>query len=319
MPEMILVAALILVVFIIIAKTAIVVPQQSAYVVERLGRFSGTLDAGFHILIPFLDVIRYKHTLKEMAIDIPEQICITRDNVQVGVDGVLYLKVLSPERASYGISDFRFAIIQLAQTTLRSEVGKIELDRTFEERTTINFSVVSELDKATEAWGVKVMRYEIKNITPPADILGAMEKQMRAEREKRATILNSEAVREAAINKAEGEKQMVIKASEAKRQQQINEAEGEGEAILTVAKATAESIERVAVAIQNAGGRDAVQLRIAEQWITEFGKLARTNNTMIVPATLTDLSSIIASATGILKHSGAGPTAPPPPPPAQRY
>jgi regulator of protease activity HflC (stomatin/prohibitin superfamily) len=316
MPELILVAALILAVFILVAKTAIVVPQQSAYVVERLGRFSGTLDAGFHVLIPFLDVIRYKHSLKEIAIDIPEQICITRDNVQVGVDGVLYMKVLSPERASYGISDFRFAIIQLAQTTLRSEVGKIELDRTFEERSTINYSVVSELDKATEAWGVKVMRYEIKNITPPADILGAMEKQMRAEREKRATILNSEAIRDGAINKAEGEKQMVIKASEAKRQQQINEAEGEGQAILTVAKATAESIERVAVAIQNAGGRDAVQLRIAEQWITEFGKLARVNNTMIVPANLTDLSSIIASATGVLKHVNN--PAPAPPPPVQR-
>jgi regulator of protease activity HflC (stomatin/prohibitin superfamily) len=316
MPELIIAAALIFAVFLIIAKTAIVVPQQSAYVVERLGRFSGTLDAGFHVLIPFLDVIRYKHSLKEIAIDIPEQVCITRDNVQVGVDGVLYLKVLSPERASYGISDFRFAIIQLAQTTLRSEVGKIELDRTFEERSTINYSVVSELDKATEAWGVKVMRYEIKNITPPADILGAMEKQMRAEREKRATILNSEAIREAAINKAEGEKQMVIKASEAKRQQQINEAEGEGEAILTVAKATAESIERVAVAIQNSGGRDAVQLRIAEQWITEFGKLARVNNTMIVPANLTDLASIIASATGVLKHVQA-PASPPPPPPVR--
>ncbi len=315
MPELIVVGALILVFFIILAKTALVVPQQSAYVVERLGRFSGTLDAGFHILVPFLDVVRYKHSLKEQAIDIPEQICITRDNVQVAVDGILYMRVLSPERASYGISDYRFAIIQLAQTTLRSEVGKIELDRTFEERTAINVAVVTELDKATEAWGVKVMRYEIKNITPPADILGAMEKQMRAEREKRATILNSEAVREAAINKAEGEKQMVIKASEAKRQQQINEAQGEGEAILTVAKATAESIERVAVAIQNAGGRDAVQLRIAEQWITEFGKLARTNNTMIVPANLTDLTSIIASATGVLKHVNDAPATPPPPPP----
>jgi regulator of protease activity HflC (stomatin/prohibitin superfamily) len=315
MPELIVVGALILVFFIIVAKTALVVPQQSAYVVERLGRFSGTLDAGFHILVPFLDVVRYKHSLKEQAIDIPEQICITRDNVQVAVDGILYMRVLSPERASYGISDYRFAIIQLAQTTLRSEVGKIELDRTFEERTAINVAVVTELDKATEAWGVKVMRYEIKNITPPADILGAMEKQMRAEREKRATILNSEAVREAAINKAEGEKQMVIKASEAKRQQQINEAQGEGEAILTVAKATAESIERVAVAIQNAGGRDAVQLRIAEQWITEFGKLARTNNTMIVPANLTDLTSIIASATGVLKHVNDAPSTPPPPPP----
>jgi len=311
MPELIIAVVLILVVLIVIAKTAVVVPQQSAFVVERLGRFSGTLDAGFHVLVPFVDVIRYKHTLKELAIDIPEQICITRDNVQVAVDGVLYLKVLNPERASYGISDFRFAIIQLAQTTLRSEVGKIELDRTFEERTTINISVVSELDKATEAWGVKVMRYEIKNITPPADILGAMEKQMRAEREKRATILNSEAIREAAINKAEGEKQMVIKASEANRQQQINEAEGEANAIRTIAEATALGIERVAAAIQSAGGRDAVQLRVAEQWIGEFGKMAKVNNTMIVPANLADLSSMMASAMAVMKQTSQ--PAPPPP------
>jgi len=310
MPELIIAVVLILVVLIVIAKTAVVVPQQSAYVVERLGRFSGTLDAGFHVLVPFVDVIRYKHTLKELAIDIPEQVCITRDNVQVAVDGVLYLKVLNPERASYGISDYRFAIIQLAQTTLRSEVGKIELDRTFEERTTINISVVSELDKATEAWGVKVMRYEIKNITPPADILGAMEKQMRAEREKRATILNSEAIREAAINKAEGEKQMVIKASEANRQQQINEAEGEANAIRTIAEATALGIERVATAIQSAGGRDAVQLRVAEQWIAEFGKMAKVNNTMIVPANLADLSSMMASAMAVMKQTSQ--PAPPP-------
>lgn len=311
MPELIIATVLVLVVLIFIAKTAVVVPQQSAYVVERLGRFSGTLDAGFHVLVPFVDVIRYKHTLKELAIDIPEQICITRDNVQVGVDGVLYLKVLNPERASYGIHDYRFAIIQLAQTTLRSEVGKIELDRTFEERSTINISVVSELDKATEAWGVKVMRYEIKNITPPADILGAMEKQMRAEREKRATILNSEAIREAAINKAEGEKQMVIKASEANRQQQINEAEGQANAIRTIAEATAMGIERVATAIQFPGGRDAVQLRVAEQWIGEFGKLAKVNNTMIVPANLADLSSMMASAMTVMKQTSA---TPPPPP-----
>ena len=311
MPELIIAIVLILVVLIVIAKTAVVVPQQSAYVVERLGRFSGTLDAGFHVLVPFVDVIRYKHTLKELAIDIPEQICITRDNVQVAVDGVLYLKVLNPERASYGIHDYRFAIIQLAQTTLRSEVGKIELDRTFEERTTINISVVSELDKATEAWGVKVMRYEIKNITPPADILGAMEKQMRAEREKRATILNSEAIREAAINKAEGEKQMVIKASEANRQQQINEAEGQANAIRTIAEATAMGIERVAAAIQSPGGRDAVQLRVAEKWIGEFGNLAKVNNTMIVPANLADLSSMMASAMSVMKQTAA--PAPPPP------
>src|SRR3954462_7548664 len=229
----------------IFAKTAIVVPQQSAYVVERLGRFAGVLDAGFHILVPFVDVIRYRHSLKEQSIDIPAQVCITRDNVQVGVDGVLYLKVMNPERASYGIQDYLFAIIQLAQTTLRSEIGKIDLDRTFEERTNINLSVVSELDKASEAWGVKVLRYEIKNITPPQDVLAAMEKQMRAEREKRALILQSEGQRDAAINNAEGEKQNTIKKSEAKKQQAINEAEGQAAAILSVAKATAEGIRSV--------------------------------------------------------------------------
>ncbi len=226
-----------------------VVPQQNAYVVERLGRFAGVLDAGFHILVPFVDVIRYRHILKEQAIDIPEQVCITRDNVQVAVDGILYLKILDPERASYGISNYNFAITQLAQTTLRSEIGKIELDRTFEERTHINGQVVTEVDKASEAWGVKVLRYEIKNITPPADIIAAMEKQMRAEREKRAVILQSEGERDAAINSAEGQKQQVIKASEAKKQQQINEAEGQASAILAVAKATAEGISSVARAI----------------------------------------------------------------------
>src|SRR5689334_14887637 len=196
----------VLVIF-IVAKTAVVVPQQSAYIVERLGKYRGTLQAGFHILAPFMDAVRYRLSLKEMAIDIPEQVCITRDNVQVHVDGILYLKVLDPERASYGISNFQFAITQLAQTTLRSEIGKIELDRTFEERSHINMQVVTELDKASEAWGVKVLRYEIKNITPPQDVLAAMEKQMRAEREKRATILTSEGNRDAAINNAEGQKQ----------------------------------------------------------------------------------------------------------------
>src|SRR6185295_13621385 len=201
----------------VLARTAVVVPQQSAYVVERLGKYTGTLGAGFHVLLPFVDVIRYRHSLKETAIDIPAQVCITRDNVQVGVDGILYLKVLNPERASYGISDYGFAITQLAQTMLRSEVGKIDLDRTFEERGNINANVVTELDKASEAWGVKVLRYEIKNITPPQDVLAAMEKQMRAEREKRAVILTSEGQRDAAINNAEGAKQQVIKASEANR------------------------------------------------------------------------------------------------------
>ncbi|TMA36126.1 MAG: paraslipin, partial [Deltaproteobacteria bacterium] len=224
-------SGLALLVLFVLSRTAVVVPQQSAFVVERLGRYRATLDAGFHILLPFVDAIRYRHSLKENALDIPEQICITKDNVQVHVDGVLYLKVMNPERASYGVSDYLFAITQLAQTALRSEIGKIELDRTFEERTHINLEVVNELDKATEPWGIKVLRYEIKNITPPVDVLAAMEKQMRAEREKRAVILTSEGQRDAAINSAEGAKQQVIKASEAKKQQQINEAEGQAAAI----------------------------------------------------------------------------------------
>ncbi len=290
-------------VLIIVAKTAIVVPQQSAYVVERLGRYAGTLDAGFHILVPFIDVVRYKHSLKENAIDIPAQVCITRDNVQVGVDGVLYLKVMNPERASYGIQDYHFAISQLAQTTLRSEVGKIDLDKTFEERTNINTQVVSEVDKATDPWGVKVLRYEIKNITPPSDVLAAMEKQMRAEREKRAVILTSEGQRDAAINGAEGAKQEVIKASEARRQQQINEAEGQASAIMAVARATAEGIREVASAMQMPGGTEAVQLRVAEQYITQFGHLAKSSNTMIIPATTSDIGGMIATAMQVVKKT----------------
>ena len=283
-------------VLIIIAKTAIVVPQQSAYVVERLGRYSGTISAGFHVLLPFVDTIRYRHSLKEIAVDIPAQVCITRDNVQVGVDGVLYLRVLNPERASYGITDYMFAISQLAQTTLRSEVGKIDLDKTFEERTNINTAVVSELDKASEAWGVKVLRYEIKNITPPHDVLAAMEKQMRAEREKRAVILTSEGTRDAAINTADGVKQEVIKASEARKQQQINEAEGQSAAILAVATATAEGIRRVAEAIKLPGGYEAVQLRVAEQYVTQFGELAKESNTLVLPADVANVGSMIALA-----------------------
>jgi len=297
-----------LLVLVIIARTAIVVPQQSAFVVERLGRYHGTLGAGFHVLFPFVDTIRYRHSLKELAVDIPAQVCITRDNVQVGVDGVLYLKILNPERASYGITDYMFAISQLAQTTLRSEVGKIDLDKTFEERTNINTSVVSELDKASESWGVKVLRYEIKNITPPHDILAAMEKQMRAEREKRAVILTSEGTRDAAINTADGVKQEVIKASEARRQQQINEAEGEAAAILAVASATAEGIRRVADAIKMDGGFEAVQLRVAEQYIGQFGELAKESNTIVLPANVADVGSMIALAMKVL---GSGAPAPP--------
>jgi regulator of protease activity HflC (stomatin/prohibitin superfamily) len=294
--------ALAFLVLLVLIKTALVVPQQTAVVIERLGKYAGTLDAGFHVLVPFVDAIRYRHTLKEQTIEIPAQICITRDNVQVHVDGVLYLQVLNPERASYGISSYLFAIMQLAQTTLRSEIGKIVLDKTFEERTNINTAVVSELDKATESWGIKVLRYEIKNITPPADVLAAMEKQMRAEREKRAVILTSEGQRDAAINSAEGEKQQVIKASEARKQQQINEAEGQAEAILAVATATAEGIRQVAIAIETPGGNDAVRLRVAEQYVKEFGQLAKGATNLVLPANVADVGAMVSLAMNVLNQ-----------------
>jgi len=286
---------------IIIAKTAVVVPQQSAYVIESLGKYSRTMRAGFHILVPFFERVAYRHSLKELAFDIPEQICITNDNVQVGVDGVLYLQVLDPERASYGITDYAFAISQLAQTTLRSEIGKIDLDRTFEERSSINANVVAELDKASDPWGVKVLRYEIKNINPPADVLSAMEKQMRAEREKRAVILTSEGERDARINEAEGEKQQVIKQSEAVKQQQINEAEGQAAAILAIATATAEGLSRVAKSLTQDGGESAMKLRVAEDYLEQFGNIAKEGNTLVVPANLADISSMISLATSIIK------------------
>lgn len=285
----------------ILSKIAVVVPQQNAYVIERLGKFSRVLAAGFHILIPFMDRIAYRHSLKERAADITEQVCITKDNVQVGVDGVLYLQVLDPRSASYGIGNYEFAISQLAQTTLRSEIGKIDLDRTFEERGTINSNVVAELDKASDPWGVKVLRYEIKNINPPRDVLGAMEKQMRAEREKRAVVLTSEGERDAQINNAEGEKQRVIKESEASKEQQINEAQGEAEAILAVATATAEGLRRVAIALNTEGGDEAMQLKVAQQYIEQFGNLAKSGNTLVVPANLTDLSAMMTLATNIAK------------------
>jgi regulator of protease activity HflC (stomatin/prohibitin superfamily) len=288
---------------VILARTATVVPQQSAYVVENLGRYSRTIQAGFHILIPFVERIAYRHNLKEEAVDIVEQVCITKDNVQVGVDGVLYMQILDASKASYGITNHRFAISQLAQTTLRSEIGKIELDRTFEERATINANVVSELDKASAPWGVKVLRYEIKNINPPRDVLQAMEKQMRAEREKRAVVLTSEGDRDAKINQAEGEKQRVIKESEANKQQQINEAQGQAAAILAVATATAEGLRRVGESLAGKGGIEAMQLRVAEEYIKQFGRLAdEAASTLIVPANLSDISSMIALATSVVKN-----------------
>ena len=292
-----------LVAIVVIAKTAVVVPQQNAYIVESLGKYSRTLESGFALLIPFVERLAYKHSLKERAIDVEEQICITADNVQVGVDGVLYLQVMDARKASYGIGNYLFAISQLAQTTLRSEIGKIELDKTFEERSHINLRVVEELDQASNPWGVKVLRYEIKNINPPHDVLSAMEKQMRAEREKRATILESEGDRDAKINQAEGEKQRVIKESEAAKQRQINEADGEAAAILAVAAATAEGLKKVAEALNAEGGDKAMQLRVAEDYLEQFGNLAKAGNTLIVPANLSDVSSMISAATTVFKQT----------------
>ena len=290
----------------VIVKTAVVVPQQNAYIIESLGKYSRTLESGFALLVPFVERVAYRHGLKERAIDVEEQICITADNVQVGVDGVLYLQVMDARKASYGIGDYLFAISQLAQTTLRSEIGKIELDKTFEERSHINLKVVEELDQASNPWGVKVLRYEIKNINPPHDVLSAMEKQMRAEREKRATILESEGDRDAKINQAEGEKQRVIKESEAAKQKQINEAEGEAAAILAVAEATAGGLKKVAAALDSDGGDKAMQLRVAENYLERFGNLAKAGNTLIVPSNLSDVASMIGAATSVLKHAPDG-------------
>lgn len=291
------VAIIILAFFILILflKTARVVPQKTVFIIERLGKYSATLDAGFHILIPFIDRVAYKHSLKEMAMDVPPQSCITKDNIQVEVDGVLYLQVIDPVKASYGVNDYAFASIQLAQTTMRSEIGKIELDKTFEERESINASIVSNIDKASAPWGLKVIRYEIKNINPPASIKDAMEKQMRAEREKRALIAESEGDKQARINRAEGEKQEAIAKSEGEKMKRINEAEGRAQEIERVAFATAKGIREIANAINDKGGEDAVNLRIAEQYLNEFGKLAQKNNTLIIPSNLSDVSGMVAT------------------------
>jgi regulator of protease activity HflC (stomatin/prohibitin superfamily) len=289
------IVGLIVLVLIILFKTARVVPQRQAFIVERLGKFSKTLEAGFHLLVPFVEIVAYKLSLKEEAMDVPPQQCITRDNVTVEVDGVLYLQVMEPDKAAYGIANYKWATIQLAQTTMRSLIGKIELDRTFEERDTINAGVVDAVDKASEPWGIKVTRYEIKNIAPPASIMDAMEKQMRAEREKRATIAESEGNRQARINVSEGLRQEAIMVSEGEKRRLINEAEGRAQQIELVAQATAKGFREVASALQDKGGLDAMNLRIAEKYIEEFGKLAKSNNTMILPSNVADLAGIVAT------------------------
>jgi regulator of protease activity HflC (stomatin/prohibitin superfamily) len=283
-------------------KTAKVVPQRQAFVVERLGKYSRNLDAGFHLLIPFIERVAYRHNLKEIALDVPSQMCITKDNIAVEIDGVLYMQVLDAKSASYGIEDYRYASIQLAQTTLRSEIGKLELDRTFEEREQINAHIIDAVDRASEPWGLKITRYEISNINPPQSVKDALEKQMRAERERRAVVAHSEGEREAKINIAEGNKQQAIMLSEAKKQEQINEAEGKAQEIALLATATAEGIRQVAETIQMPGGHEAMNLRVAEQYVEQFGNLARENNTMILPANLGDIGGTVAALTKVVSE-----------------
>ena len=299
-----IIGLVVVVVFLVytLIKTARIVPQRQAFVVERLGKYSKTLQAGFHILIPFVDKVAYKHSLKEVAMDVPPQNCITKDNIAIEVDGVLYMQVLDPKKASYGIDNYFYASTQLAQTTLRSEIGKLELDRTFEERDAINANLIEALDKASDPWGIKITRYEIANITPPQSVTEALEKQMRAERERRAVVAHSEGEREAQINVAEGFKQDVIKRSEAEKSKQINEAEGKAREIELLADATASSIRQVALAINEPGGSNAVNLRIAEQYVNEFGKLAKEGNTMILPANLADVGGTVAGLTKVLEQ-----------------
>ncbi|HOK25979.1 MAG TPA: stomatin-like protein [Bacteroidales bacterium] len=293
---------LILLGFILISSAVKIVPQRTAIIVERLGKYKATYTAGFQIIIPFIDKVRYRHTLKEQAMDVAPQVCITKDNIAVEVDGILYLQVLDPMKASYGIDNYKFASIQIAQTTMRSVIGKLELDKTFEEREAINNAIVEAVDKASEPWGVKVTRYEVKNISPPQSIRDAMEKQMRAEREKRAIIAESEGTKQAKINVAEGEKQELIKKSEGEMQRRINEAAGRASEIEQIAKATANGLRAIAQAISEENGLNAVNLRIAEQYLTEFGKLAKQNNTIILPSNLTDVGGIIATATAVFNE-----------------
>jgi regulator of protease activity HflC (stomatin/prohibitin superfamily) len=286
----------------IVLKYARIVPQKQAFIVERLGKYSGTLHAGLHILVPFVDRVSYRHSLKEQAVDIPPQQCITRDNITIEVDGILYMQIMDPVKASYGIGNYLFAVSQLSQTTMRSEMGKIELDRSFEERERINAAIVEAIDKAADPWGIKVLRYEIKNITPPQTIRDAMEKQMRAEREKRSAILSSEGDRQSKINRAEGDKQEAIAKSEGEKMKRINEAEGRAKEILFVAEAQAKGIALVAAAIADKGGSEAVNMQLAQQYLTAFGNLAKTNNTMILPTDLANVAGVLKAATSVVKE-----------------
>ena len=301
-------ALVVLVLAIVVVVRALkVVPQQHAWIVERLGKYDRTLAPGLNFIVPFIERVAYRHSLKEIPMDVPSQVCITRDNTQLTVDGVLYFQVTDPMRASYGSSNYVVAITQLAQTTLRSVIGKLELDKTFEERDVINSSVVSALDEAALNWGVKVLRYEIKDLTPPAEILRSMQAQITAEREKRARIAESEGRKQEQINLATGDREAQIQRSEGERQAEVNRALGEAAAINAVADATAKAIERIAHALQNPGGLEAVNLRVAEKYVEAFSGIARTNNTLIVPANLGELSSLVASALTVVKQSPSKP------------
>ena len=291
---------------IFVARSLKVVPQQHAWVVERLGKYHGTLTPGLNILIPFIDRVAYQHSLKEIPLDVPSQVCITKDNTQLTVDGILYFQVTDPMRASYGASNYIIAITQLAQTTLRSVIGKMELDKTFEERTSINTAVVHALDEAAQNWGVKVLRYEIKDLTPPAAILHAMQAQITAEREKRALIAASEGRRQEQINIATGEREAFIARSEGAKQAEINKAMGEAAAITAVADATADAIRKIAAAIQSPGGEQAVQLKVAEKAVDAYSHLARTNNTMIVPGHMGEVAGLIGTAMALMKKPATG-------------
>ncbi|MBW1616895.1 MAG: paraslipin [Deltaproteobacteria bacterium] len=301
--SLIVVGIVAVIVVILLIKTAIIVPQRSEYVIERLGKYSKSISAGFHILVPFIDKIAYKRSLKEEVMEIPSLDCITSDNVSVSLDGVLYIQVIDSKLSAYGIDDYRFAASQLAQTSLRSVIGKIELDRTFEERESLNQQVVAAIDEAAQNWGIKVLRYEIKDISPPKTVMKAMEKQMKAEREKRATIATSEGDRQSRINRAEGLKKEAIQVSEGEKQKRINEAEGQAKEIELVTYATAEGIKKIAESLSLAGGETAANLRVAEKYIAEFGKLAKKNNTMIIPSNMGDISSMVATAMSVLGHA----------------
>jgi regulator of protease activity HflC (stomatin/prohibitin superfamily) len=301
-------AVLLIIVIVLAAQTIKIVPQQHAWVLERLGRYHRTLTPGLSFAFPFVDRIAYKHVLKEIPLEVPSQVCITRDNTQLQVDGVLYFQVTDPMKASYGSSNFVFAITQLSQTTLRSVIGKLELDKTFEERDFINHSIVSSLDEAAANWGVKVLRYEIKDLTPPKEILHAMQAQITAEREKRALIAASEGRKQEQINIASGGREAAIQKSEGERQAAINQAQGQAAAILAVAEANSQAIEKIAAAIQSTGGMEAVNLKVAEQYVNAFGNLAKQGTTLIVPGNLSDMSSMIASALTIVNKGKGGAT-----------